>query len=63
MTEALHLVGMLRHPFERAELGVERSLEGGIITRCDGLVFSVLEKSRERLIDLVETIEPIFYNE
>ena len=31
MTEALHLVGMLRHPFERAKLGVERSLEGGII--------------------------------
>lgn len=59
MAKTLHLVRMLRHPFKSAELGVERSLEGGIITRCDVLVFAVLEKRRKRLVDLIETIEPI----
>lgn len=63
MAKTLHLVGMLRHPFEGAELGVERPLEGGIITRCDVLIFSVLEERRKRLVDLIETIEPIVYNQ
>lgn len=63
MAEALHLVGMLRHPFEGAELGIERPLEGSIITGCDVLIFSVLEERRKRLVDLIETIESIIYNQ
>jgi hypothetical protein len=58
MAEALHVVWMLGHPFERAELGAIRFLKGGVGTGGQVLVLSFLEEPRDGLIDQSEAVKP-----
>lgn len=58
MSEASHMVWMLGHPFESADVGVERFLKDGVISGGDVLILFLLDETCEGLIDIAEVVIP-----
>lgn len=59
MSKALHVILMLGHPFESAEVGVESFLEDGVTSRGDVLVLFLLDETCKGLIDKTKVIIPV----